>query len=124
MIYSFQRRLDPELGLAPALVELLDASGLTKVDDRTVEIQLKQPAVTFINGLAEYTATIVPTGYERFAGDAANQIGTGPYILQSFTPGAESVHTKNPDYWGEGLPYLDEVQIIDFADVPLRSSTP
>ena len=117
VIYSFQRRLDPELGLAPALVELLDASGLTKVDDRTVEIQLKQPAVTFINGLAEYTATIVPTGYERFAGDAANQIGTGPYILQSFTPGAESVHTKNPDYWGEGLPYLDEVQIIDFADV-------
>ena len=118
VIYSFQRRLDPELGLAPALVELLDPSGLTKVDDRTVEIQLKQPAVTFINGLAEYTATIVPTGYERFAGDAANQIGTGPYILQSFTPGAESVHTKNPNYWGEGLPYLDEVQIIDFADVP------
>ena len=118
VIYSFQRRLDTELGLAPALVELLDASGLTKVDDRTVEIQLKQPAVTFINGLAEYTATIVPTGYERFAGDAANQIGTGPYILQSFTPGAESVHTKNPDYWGEGRPYLDEVQIIDFADVP------
>ena len=117
VIYSFQRRLDTELGLAPALVELLDASGLTKVDDRTVEIQLKQPAVTFINGLAEYTATIVPTGYERFAGDAANQIGTGPYILQSFTPGAESVHTKNPDYWGEGRPYLDEVQIIDFADV-------
>ena len=61
VIYSFQRRLDPDLGLAPALVELLDASGLTKVDDRTVEIQLKQPAVTFINGLAEYTATIVPT---------------------------------------------------------------
>ncbi len=118
VIYSFQRRLDPELGLAPALVELLDPSGLTKVDDRTVEIQLKQPAVTFINGLAEYTSTIVPTGYERFAGDAANQIGTGPYILQSFTPGAESVHTKNPDYWGEGMPYLDEVQIIDFADVP------
>jgi peptide/nickel transport system substrate-binding protein len=118
VIYSFQRRLDPDLGLAPALVDLLDPSGLTKVDDRTVEIQLTQPAVTFINGLAEYIATIVPVGYERFSGDVANQIGTGPYILQSFTPGAESVHTKNPDYWGEGLPYLDEVQIIDFADVP------
>jgi len=118
VIYSFQRRLDPELGLAPTLPELLDASGLTKVDDRTVEIQLKQQAVTFITGLAEYTATIVPTGYERFSGDATNQIGTGPYVLSSFTPGAESVHTKNPNYWGEGLPYLDEVQIIDFADVP------
>jgi peptide/nickel transport system substrate-binding protein len=26
------------------------------------------------------------------------------------------VHVKNPNYWGEGLPYLDEVQIIDFTD--------
>ena len=102
VIYSFQRRLDPELGLAPALVELLDPSGLTKVDDRTVEVQLKQPAVTFINGLAEYTATIVPVGYERFAGDVANQIGTGPYMLQSFTPGAESVHTQEPQLLGRG----------------------
>ncbi|MBA3605523.1 MAG: ABC transporter substrate-binding protein, partial [Acidimicrobiia bacterium] len=116
VISSFTRRLDPELGLAPALIELLDISGLTKVDDRTVEVQLKQGAVTFINGLAEYTATIVPDGYARFDGDATTQIGTGPYMLQSFTPGAESVHTKNPNYWGEGLPYLDEVQIIDFAD--------
>ena len=58
----------------------------------------------------------MPVGYDRFDGDATNQIGTGPYMLQSFTPGAESVHVKNPNYWGSGLPYLDEVQIIDFAD--------
>jgi peptide/nickel transport system substrate-binding protein len=113
VIYSFQRRLDPDLGLAPALVELLDPSGLTKVDDRTVQVQLKQGAVTFLNGLAEYTATVVPVGYTR---EDAEQVGTGPFMLQSFTPGAESVHVKNPNYWGEGLPYLDEVQIIDFAD--------
>jgi peptide/nickel transport system substrate-binding protein len=113
VIYSFQRRLDPELGLAPTLVDLLDPSGLTKVDDRTVQVQLKQGAVTFLNGLAEYTATVVPVDYAR---EDPEQVGTGPFVLQSFTPGAESVHTKNPNYWGEGLPYLDEVQIIDFAD--------
>jgi peptide/nickel transport system substrate-binding protein len=116
VIYSFQRRLDPDLGLSPALVDILDASGLSKIDDRTVQVQLKQKAVTFINGLAEYTATVVPVDYARFDGDASTQIGTGPFMLQSFTPGAESVHVKNPNYWGEGLPYLDEVQIIDFTD--------
>ena len=116
LIYSFQRRLDPELGLAPTLPLFLDASGLTKVDDRTVEVQLKAPNVTFINGLAEYTATVVPVDYARFEGDASNQIGTGPFMLESFTPGAESVHVKNPNYWSEGLPYLDQVQIVDFAD--------
>jgi peptide/nickel transport system substrate-binding protein len=113
VIYSFQRRLDPDLGLAPALATLLDANGLTKVDDRTVQVQLLQPAVTFLNGLAEYTATVVPVGYTR---EDPVQIGTGPYKLESFTAGAESVHTKNPDYWDEGKPYLDEIQIIDFAD--------
>lgn len=112
VIYSFQRRLDTTLGLAPALATLLDPTGLTKVDDRTVQIQLKQKAVTFLKGLCEYTATVVPVGYKR---EDKEQIGTGPFKLQSFTPGAESVHVRYDGYWG-GAAYLDEVQIIDFAD--------
>jgi len=111
VIYSFERRLDPDLGLAPALSVLLDKSGLTKVDDRTVDVKLLQPAVTFLNGLAEYTATVVPVGYTR----EGEQIGTGPFMLKSFTSGAESVHVRYDGYWG-GAAYLDEVQIIDFAD--------
>jgi peptide/nickel transport system substrate-binding protein len=118
VIYSFRRLIDPDLGVAPALAELLKADGLTKVDNRTVRVQLLTPSVTFVNQLAEYAYTVVPVDYARFAGDVTNQIGTGPYILQSFTPGSESVHVKNPNYWQEGLPYLDEVQLIDFADAP------
>ena len=116
VIYSFQRRLDPDLGLAPALAQFLDADGLKKVDDRTVEVQLLTGNVTFVNGLAEYIATVVPVGYERYSGDVSTQIGTGPYLLTSFTPGSESVHEKNPYYWDTGKPYFDEVHIIDFAD--------
>jgi peptide/nickel transport system substrate-binding protein len=112
VIYSFNRRLDPDLALAPALTALLDANGLTKLDDRTVEVKLLQPAVTFLTGLAEYTATIVPEGYTR---EDPEQIGTGPFMLQSFTSGSESVHVRYDGYWG-GAAYLDEVQIIDFAD--------
>jgi len=116
IIYSFRRRIDPKLNLAPGLAELLGPDGMTAIDDRTIEFQLLKPAVTFINGLAEYTTTIVPVDYARFDGDVSNQIGTGPFMLESFTPGTESVHVKNPNYWGSGLPLLDEVQIIDFAD--------
>jgi peptide/nickel transport system substrate-binding protein len=113
VIYSFQRRLDPDLALAPALQALLDPTGVTKVDDRTVDVQLKQGTVTFLTGLAEYTATVVPEGYTR---EDPEQVGTGPFVLESFTAGAESVHAKNPNYWDSGKPYLDEVQIVDFAD--------
>lgn len=59
----------------------------------------------------------MPRGYTRFAGDASTQIGSGPFILDSFTPGSESVHKRNPNYWyNPELPYLDEVQVIDFAE--------
>ena len=120
VLYSFERRLDPN-SEAPlkAMIALLDISGVTVVDDKTVDFKLKQKAVTFLNVLAEYTMTVVPRGYTRFSGDASTQIGSGPFILDSFTPGSESVHKRNPAYWqGGGLPYLDEVQVIDFADQP------
>jgi peptide/nickel transport system substrate-binding protein len=116
LVYSFQRVIDPDLGLYPALANLLDTSGITKVDDRTVQIQLKQGAVTFMDSLAAYAFGIVPVDYARFDGDPTTQIGTGAFMLESFTPGSESKHVRNPNYWKSGKPYVDEVDIIDFAD--------
>ena len=118
VLYSFERRLDPdsEAPLKP-MIALLDLSGVTVVDDHTIDFKLKQGAVTFMNVLAEYTMTVVPRGYKRFAGDVSTQIGSGPFILDSFTPGSESVHKRNPNYWyNPDMPYVDEVQVIDFAD--------
>lgn len=114
LVYSFERRLSPEFP-TQVLATLLDKSGITKVDDLTVDIKLLQPAVTFLNSLAEYTSTVVPVGYKAFSGSVDDQIGTGPFMLKSFTPGAESVHVRYDGYWG-GPALLDEVQVIDFAD--------
>ncbi|MFZ9629893.1 MAG: ABC transporter substrate-binding protein [Ilumatobacteraceae bacterium] len=118
VIYSFTRMLDPDNAVfgGAALRPILDPTGLVKVDDRTVEITLKQPVATFPEGLCAYTCNIVPTGYERFAGDPTNQIGTGPFMLQEFEVGVQSIHVRNPNYWQPDKPYFDEVHIIDFAD--------
>ena len=110
LIYSFNRLVDPALGIAPALSQFIDANSFKKLDDLTVEITLLQPSVAFLNGMADYGANIVPVGYTR----EGDQIGTGPYKLKSFTPGSESVHVRHENYWGQT--YLDEVQIIDFSD--------
>lgn len=114
IIYSFQRLLDPDLGIAPNLLEFINNDSMKKLDERTVEFNLLQPNVSFQIGLANYSTTVVPVDYERFSGDASTQIGTGAFKLKSFTPGSESVHVRNENYWGES--YLDEVQLIDFAD--------
>ena len=39
---------------------------------------------------------------------AQNPIGTGPFIFDHWTPWAELVLVKNPDYWG-GAPKLDRI---------------
>jgi peptide/nickel transport system substrate-binding protein len=118
VIYSFTRMLDPDQAVfgGSALRPILDATGLTKVDDRTVDIQLKQLVANFNEALCAYTTTIVPEGYTRFAGDPSTQNGTGPFKLQEFEVGVQSIHTRNENYWQPGKPYFDEVHIIDFAD--------
>jgi peptide/nickel transport system substrate-binding protein len=118
VVYSFQRMVDPDLAVygGSNMRTWLDLSGITKVDERTVELKLKQAVSNFKEALCAYVCAIVPVGYERFAGDPSTQIGTGAYMLKSFEVGKESIHVKNPFYWDTGKPAFDEVHITDFAD--------
>lgn len=38
--------------------------------------------------------------------------GTGPFQLSEFENNAYAVYTKNENYWQEGLPYLDSVELV------------
>jgi peptide/nickel transport system substrate-binding protein len=113
VVYSFNRAIDPQLGINPALAKLLAPSGISKLDDRTVQIQLERGATTFLDTLALYVFGMVPEGYRA---DDPEQVGTGPFKLASFTPGSESRHVRHENYWQTGKPYLDGVEIIDFSD--------
>jgi len=118
VIYSLQRIGTQANGLTGfAATASMDIKNVKKMDDLTVRLPLLSPDSTIPQTLASYTFGIVPVGYEGFNGDASTQIGTGPYKLQSFTPGQESVSERNPNYWrGDGSPYFDTVTITDFAD--------
>jgi peptide/nickel transport system substrate-binding protein len=80
-------------------------------------MKLKQADGTIRESLAAYVAGIVPEGYSR---EDKEQVGTGPFKLQSFEPGKQSVHVRHPNYWREGKPYLDQVTIIDIDDAAAR----
>lgn len=118
VIYSMTRCLDVDLALygGAALRPILEASGLTKIDDQTVQVQLMQDVSNFKEALCAYVLAIVPVGYQRFDGDVATQVGTGPYMLTEFEIGKKSVHVRNPHYWDTGKPYFDEVHIFSFGD--------
>lgn len=45
-----------------------------------------------------------------------NLNGTGPFAVESYTPGQGLKLVKNSDYWKQGLPYLDGVNISVVRD--------
>ena len=118
VIYSLQRIGTQKNGLTGyAATATMDIKNLKKLDSLTVRLPLLSADSTIPQTLASYTFGMVPVGYEAFKGDAATQIGTGAYKLKSFTPGQQSVHERNPNYWrGDGSPWFDTVTITDFND--------
>src|SRR5262245_14312776 len=122
VIYSIRRMLDPKVGaIGGAALSSVDPNRIKKLDKRTVRMTLKRPDVTLLDGFAQYVAGIVPVGYSpKTVGRAKPNIGTGPYMLESFTPGQRSVHVRNPNYWRSGQAYFDRVVIIDLASDTAR----
>jgi peptide/nickel transport system substrate-binding protein len=112
VLFSLGRIIDPkDPKTGAASIGYMDLKRSRKLDTRTVRIQLKFPNVGFPDDLGQYFNSIVPTDY-----DPKKPVGTGPFKYDSFVPGERTVFVKNPDYWREGLPRVDEVVIIDFPD--------
>lgn len=90
----------------------IDLKNLKAIDKHTVRVPFTQHYGSFLDQLAFwYYLYIVPVGF-----DPAKPNGTGPFKYQSFTANQRSVFVRNENYWKPGLPYFDQVTIIDFSD--------
>jgi dipeptide transport system substrate-binding protein len=78
-----------------------------KVDDHTVEFDLNEPNSTFAAMLtmgfasiysAEYADQLLKAGKQTDLN--AKPIGTGPFVLKSYTKDAVIRYDANPSYWG------------------------
>ena len=116
VLFSLRRIVDPkDPKRGAASISYIDLGSSKKLDRRTVRIKLQVPNVGFPDDVGQYFNGIVPTGY-----DPKKPIGTGPFKHKSFAPGQRSVFVKNRDYWQQGEPHVDEVEIIDFPDETAR----
>ncbi|MBN2116226.1 MAG: ABC transporter substrate-binding protein [Anaerolineales bacterium] len=76
------------------------------VDDLTVKLNLTYAAPVDLIASSLYGAWIVsPKALDAAAADEnfwsdGKSHGTGPYTVESYTPDAEIVFTRNEDYWG------------------------
>jgi peptide/nickel transport system substrate-binding protein len=115
VVSFFQQQLNPKAALtAGPILAPVDAKGVKKVDNLTVEVPMKIPFGSFPEQLAAlyWVMYVPPAGWKQ--GD--KPIGTGPFVYDSFTPGQQSVFKRNPNYWKSGVPHLDSLTISDFSD--------
>src|SRR5919109_334232 len=110
--FTFDRFLTVEGNPARELLESLQR--VEVVDRYTVKFILKEPFVWLLDTLASALCMwiIAPEVVEKY-GDlkkVETAIGTGPFLLDHYEPNVKTVFKRNPEYFRQGLPYIDGVE--------------
>lgn len=115
VIYSMNRHMGEDTK-SKAKVLMSDVKEWIKVDSHTVRAVLNSPNSEMPVILGTFHFKIVKDGTTDFQ----MPVGTGPYKLKEFKPGIRSVHVRNENYWGDGGPYLDQIEVFGIADSVAR----
>lgn len=90
---------------------------ITKVDEHTVKLKLKEPDIALIPNFTDYPALIVHRNFDADGADPVKKpIGTGPFELVSYAVGQKAVvkRRENGKWWGGEAP-LDGVEFTDYG---------
>jgi len=103
VVYTYQLQSNPK-NASNALSNfggVLTPSGVQKVDDFTVAFHLAAPNGNFpyLTSSDNYNMIIIPKGYNP-ADWQSSFIGTGPFVLKSYTAKVGASFTRNEQYWG------------------------
>ncbi|PCD75903.1 ABC transporter substrate-binding protein [Pseudothioclava arenosa] len=137
VIFSFERQLSkehPYNGVSGGTWEYFEGmsmgdliKSIEKVDDLTVKFVLNRPEAPFIANMAMDFASILSAEYADAMAAAGtpemlNQqpIGTGPFQFVAYQKDAVIRYTKNPDFYREGLPKLDNLVFAITPDASVR----
>jgi ABC-type transport system substrate-binding protein len=120
VVASYHRLLDPSIG-APVYVFIKSINSVTALDPATVQFKLGGPQATFIPAMAlagQYIAQKVKI--QANVDFESDLVGTGPFKFASRTPGVETKLERNPNYFVQGLPYLDGISYRPIFDDSAR----
>jgi peptide/nickel transport system substrate-binding protein len=102
-------------GVQKNLMDVVDT--VDTPDDHTVVFNLNTAYAAFDETMASFYMEILPCEGTRGDYDlATTAIGTGPFILEKWERKVGKTYVKNPDYFIEGKPYLDGVNLIVQGD--------
>jgi peptide/nickel transport system substrate-binding protein len=97
-------------------------SGITDIqtpDANTVVLRFKDPFAPYLNyAAAEWNPILAHEIYDQDGNFSSRLVGTGPFQLDpsASQKGTRWVYKKNPTYFRDGLPYLDQVVELVILD--------
>ena len=109
--------INPDTGVA--------ADGaIVVVDSHTVQLNTNAPDITIIPGMADYPGAIVHSSHDP-SNMLGTQVGTGPYLIDSYEVGVKAVLVRNEghDWWGYGAgkgAFIDRFEFIDYGTDPTQ----
>lgn len=102
VVFSFQRL--SERGLPYAKDRFSSLVAVTKVDERKVHFQLKQPDAGFLLNLGSpflVGSAILSQKWAQTHDPKREMMGTGPFKMVSYTPNTQLVLKRNDNYWNK-----------------------
>jgi peptide/nickel transport system substrate-binding protein len=115
VIYSIRLMSKPTSAALP-FVSSINLNELKAVNSTTLRIPLQFPDASLQSNFVYYNTWIVQDGEKDFT----HPVGTGPFKFESFTPGQQSLFSKNANYWMSGQPYVDAIKIASISDDTAR----
>lgn len=115
VVFSLNRHKDPATA-SRARSLAMPMQEIVATGPNEVRITLDAPNADLPVVLATFHFHIIKAGTTDFA----TAVGTGPFLCREFQPGVRSIGVRNPNYWRENKPYLDEVEFIGIPDEQAR----
>ena len=122
VVFNIERHRDPQ-NASSAASYVRDIESVEAVDDLTVEFVLSSPVASFPSTLTTAAGAIAsPTAVEKAGKDygRTTAVGAGAFTFEEWKPDQITILKKNPDYWQDGLPYLDEFHEVPMSDTQTR----
>jgi peptide/nickel transport system substrate-binding protein len=120
---NFDRQKDPANKCRCAFY-ISAVNNMQAPDELTLVVNLNDPSVNYpslVSYASQNSSVHSPTAWKA-KGDEYNRnpVGTGPYVLKSWTAGDRMVLEKNPDYWDKDKVYFDRITLKPLPDAQSR----